>query len=83
MYSTVSRFFALLFVAAFWLIACQPIEPPPVAPKTDAAPPTALEAKIQNAMSAAPPVIAADATIVDWPSAPGGEQAILRQGSGE
>ncbi len=83
MYSTVSRFFALLFVAAFWLIACQPIQPPPVAPATDAAPPTALEAKIQNAMSAAPPVIAADATIVDWPSAPGGEQAILRQGSGE
>jgi hypothetical protein len=79
----ISRLFAPLAVAAFLLMACQPIQPPPVAPETAAAPPADLEAKLQNAMSAAPPVIAADATIVDWPSEMGGEQAILRQGSTE
>lgn len=38
-------------------------------------------AKIQNAMSAAPPSIAGQATIRDWPAEEGGEMAVLREGS--
>ncbi len=37
--------------------------------------------KIQNAMSAAPPSIADDATIRDWPAEQGGEMSVLREGS--
>ncbi|MBX3051900.1 MAG: hypothetical protein KF753_10525 [Caldilineaceae bacterium] len=79
--------FALLFCLSVLLLAgCQPgqfvLPPPPVA----AAPTPAVtvqEAKIQSAMEAAPPVIAESATVVDWPAAPGAEQAILRAGSDE
>ncbi len=39
------------------------------------------EAKIRNAMSAAPPSIADNATIADWPAEPGGEMSVLREGS--
>ena len=38
-------------------------------------------AKIANAMSAAPAVIAKHATILDWPDKPGGEPRTLRAGS--
>jgi len=37
--------------------------------------------KIENAMSAAPAAVAADATILDWPSAEGETFAELRKGS--
>lgn len=39
------------------------------------------EAKIQSATSAAPPSISADARVMDWPEKPGGEKAVLREGS--
>jgi len=41
------------------------------------------QAKIQNAMSAAPHAIAKNATIVDQPEKEGGEMAVLRKGSNE
>ncbi len=37
--------------------------------------------KIEEAMSAAPPSISANATILDYPSEPGGEKIVLRKGS--
>jgi hypothetical protein len=40
-----------------------------------------IEAKIENAMSAAPPEIAQDATILDWPTEEGGEMVVLREGT--
>ncbi|MFP2769572.1 hypothetical protein [Oceanisphaera sp. KMM 10153] len=39
------------------------------------------EEKIADAMSAAPPSISANATILDWPADMGGEMAKLREGS--
>lgn len=42
-----------------------------------------IEAKIMSAMSAAPAMIAENATIRDWPSEEGGEMALLREGSNE
>lgn len=65
-----------LFVILLLTTACQPIQPP--------APQTAdqiTDAKIQNAMSAAPLAIAKDATILDWPTAEGGDMVVLREGS--
>lgn len=41
------------------------------------------EAKIQNATSAAPASISADATVLDWPAEPGAEMPVLREGSNE
>ena len=37
--------------------------------------------KIKNAMSAAPPSISAEATVLDWPSEEGADMAVLREGS--
>src|SRR5262245_23919623 len=45
-------------------------------PETDAE-------KIADAMRAGPAVITKDATILDWPSTPGGEYRVLRKGSTE
>lgn len=42
-----------------------------------------VEAKIQEAESAAPGTIAAQATIMDWPEAEGGEPTVLREGSND
>lgn len=39
------------------------------------------EEKIADAMSAAPPPVSQDATIVEWPSEPDGEFRVLREGS--
>lgn len=39
------------------------------------------DAKIQSAMSAAPPSISEQATIRDWPAEDGGEMPLLREGS--
>jgi hypothetical protein len=38
-------------------------------------------AKIDDAVSAAPPSISAHATILDWPAKEGGEMAVLREGT--
>lgn len=37
--------------------------------------------KIADAMSAAPPAVTQDATIVEWPSEPGGAFTVLREGT--
>jgi hypothetical protein len=58
----------------FLTVACQPIQPQAV-PTTDT--------KIQNAMSAAPPAIAKEATVLDWPTIEGGEMVMLREGTNE
>ena len=39
--------------------------------------------KIADALSAGPPFITKDATILDWPSSPGGEYRVLRKGTNE
>ena len=39
------------------------------------------DAKIQEALAAGPPGVAADATVLDWPAEPGGEFRVLREGS--
>lgn len=54
------------------LVACQPIQPP--------AQIDPMQAKIENAMSAAPPTIAHGATILDWPAEATGDLVMLRQG---
>ena len=39
--------------------------------------------KIADALRAGPAFITKDATLLDWPSAPGGEYRLLRKGSNE
>src|SRR6202161_1285106 len=39
--------------------------------------------KIADALRAGAPFITRDATVLDWPSAPGGEYRLLRKGSNE
>jgi hypothetical protein len=39
--------------------------------------------KIADAMRAAPAFISKDATVLDWPSAPGGEYRVIHKGSNE
>jgi hypothetical protein len=41
------------------------------------------EEKITQALRAGPAFITKDATVIDWPSAPGGEYRVLRKGSNE
>lgn len=41
------------------------------------------EAKIESAMSAAPPSISKNATIKDWPASEGEEMTVLREGSNQ
>lgn len=55
------------------LVACQPIQPP--------AQVDPVQAKIENAMSAAPPTIAQGATIMDWPTDASGDLVTLRKGN--
>lgn len=50
-------------------------------PQTQAGSMSNKEAKISNAMSAAPPSISAKATIKDWPAEQGNEMPVLREGS--
>ncbi|MBX2998159.1 MAG: hypothetical protein KF893_06565 [Caldilineaceae bacterium] len=88
MFTAVSRSIVAFCFAAVLLAGCIPIplvlpvEPQPSAP---AVPPqqTDREAKIQNAMSAAPPAIAENATVIDWPSEAHSEPALLHQGSNQ
>lgn len=65
-----------LFVTLLLAAACQPIQPQAAQPSAQS-----METKIQNAMSAAPPVVAKDATIIDSPATAGGESVVLRQGT--
>lgn len=44
---------------------------------------TDSQAKIESAMSAAPPSISSRATIKDWPAQQGGEMSTLREGDSE
>ena len=48
---------------------------------TQAQAPADKEAKIQSALSAAPPSITDNATIMDWPAEPKGEMTELRKGT--
>lgn len=41
------------------------------------------EWKLRNAMSAAPMAVSKEATIMDWPSAPGGTMTVLRKGKNQ
>jgi len=81
----ITRKLALLVFAVILLTACQPIQPMPAdaGPDTSAEDQGDVDAKIQNAMDAAPPFISEGATIIDWPSEPGGEPALLRAGSND
>jgi hypothetical protein len=70
----------LVTLSALALVAsCQR----PAAPAADAAEPALSgdAAKIAEAESAAPAVIAANATIMDWPATEGGEPRLLRTGT--
>src|ERR1700761_8850590 len=51
-------------------------QPPDRLPATDAE-------KIADALRAGPAFITKDATLLDWPAAPGGEYRVLRKGSNE
>lgn len=61
--------------------------PTPKTPAAQAAPKTPVaktkEAKIQNALSAAPRSISKDATVMDYPEKEGGEMAVLRKGTND
>jgi hypothetical protein len=52
------------------------------AQKPESRPSTDAE-KIADALRAGPAFITNNATLLDWPSAPGGEYRVLRKGSGE
>ena len=52
------------------------------AQKPESRPSTDAE-KIADALRAGPAFITKNATLLDWPSAPGGEYRVLRKGSGE
>lgn len=73
-----------LLLVPLALLACQKQTPPASQPAavvpTGPAPGTA-EWKIQDAMSAAPAAVAANATIMDWPATPTGQPTQLRAGS--
>ncbi|MGH7477576.1 MAG: hypothetical protein ACRELD_15015 [Longimicrobiales bacterium] len=74
-----------------WMIACAAATVLACAQQTQEDAPAASEAataeegsaawKIENAMSAAPPEIAEDAAVMDWPSAEGAEMLELRAGT--
>jgi hypothetical protein len=53
-----------------------------IAQSSDRLPVTDAE-KIADALRAGPAFITKDATVLDWPSAPGGEYRLLRRGSNE
>jgi hypothetical protein len=64
----------VISILVVWLalVACRPIQPP--------AQVDPVQAKIENAMSAAPTAIGQDATILDWPADASGEFITLRTG---
>ena len=78
----------LLLVLTVLMAACQPVLPVSEANAQPGAQavstePTSVEAKIASAIEAAPPAVTDEATVIDWPAAPGAEPALLRQGSNE
>ena len=77
----VGRWSAALGILAVTLAACAKKEQPQSAAAPAGPAKGTPEWKIQNAMSAAPTAIASAATIVDWPSAPGGQPAQLKAGT--
>ena len=75
---------ATLAVLAGLLAACQPSSPEQQTQATTPPPgptPGTVEWKIENALSAAPAAIAANATVLDWAAEPGGAMAELRPGT--
>jgi hypothetical protein len=76
-----------LGVSGFAQGTSAPPAPKPTAPAAQPAPSgtgaKSKEAKIQNAMSAAPRGIAKDATVMDHPAKEGGEMAVLRKGTND
>src|SRR5215212_2469309 len=77
--------YVLVFLACLVLVlaACQPIQAPAPGEETgvEATKAMSAEEKIANAMSAGPSSVSADAAILDWPSAAGGELTELRAGT--
>jgi hypothetical protein len=79
----------LLACLAVVTAACQPIQPEaaPAQPAADqpgtqtVAPTDPADVQIANAMSAAPLVVAQDATILGYPVEEGGEMVVLREGT--
>ena len=65
-----------ILLLALLLSACMPVQAP-AEMQTDAE----LDARIEEAMRAAPSAISAEATIVDWPDGPGSEMVVLREGT--
>jgi hypothetical protein len=66
----------LLCAAALSVPALRAQQPSPTPASMQSA-----AAKIASAMSAAPASVSSHATIVDWPSTPGGTMPVLRQGT--
>ena len=81
MFTRVVRLVVPLYLTAMLLMACQPLQP--VSAPEPSIEQAAVAAKIANAMSAAPPAIADEATIIDWPAESGAEPPLLRAGSNE
>jgi len=77
----------LAVLPVIWLAAACAEPPPPAedvatTPAAEAMPAAGTpEAKIMGAMAAAPPEIAANATIMDWPATEGGQPTQLRAGT--
>ncbi len=65
-----------ILVLALLVSACVTIQPP-----TEMSGDAAADAKIEEAMRAAPSAISAEATIVEWPDGPGSEMVVLREGT--
>jgi hypothetical protein len=65
-----------LLVTVLWTVA------PAFAQSSDRLPLTDAE-KIADALRAGPAFVTKDATLLDWPAAPGGEYRVLRKGSNE
>ena len=83
-----SRITIMLLVLSVLMAACQPVQPvdgsgAQTGASAISAEQTAVEAKIKSALEAAPAAVTDAATVVDWPTAPGTEPALLRQGSNE
>ena len=82
------RIMILLFVASVLLAACQPVQPvtkPSAQYRTSASPPSRRPSRrrFRARWMLRRRRLPTAATVVDWPSAPGAEPALLRQGSNE
>ncbi len=75
------RMGVLLLALALALSACQFTPPPPPVAQSSLSEVGSVEGKIANAMMAAAAPVSQNATILDWPTTPGGEFVELRKGS--